>query len=134
MTGMLIMQQNVDGFDRYFADLTPAQKIIYGKLDLFDIYHSWYFNALVALLALNIILSSIDRFPKAWKFFSKPTVTVPIRWLKDQKQTAELTITGSAAEITNSVSSSLRAAGWKRASVLLVLKPGWHERRCHRHP
>ena len=68
LIGMLVMQQNVDGFDRYFADLTPAQKLVYGKLGVFDIYHSWYFNALLALLSMNIILSSVDRFPKAWKF------------------------------------------------------------------
>jgi|SRR5947209_9881876 len=114
LVGMLVMQQSVDGFDRYFADLTPAQKAIYGKLDLFDIYHSWYFNVLVAVLALNIILSSIDRFPKAWKFFAKPTVTVPVRWLKDQKQTATLTMSGSVDEVSNSVSSAMKASGWKR--------------------
>ena len=114
MMGMLVMQQSVDGFDRYFADLTPAQKVIYGKLDLFDIYHSWYFNALVSVLALNIILSSIDRFPKAWKFFSKPTVTVPVRWLRDQKQTAELKMDGSVDEIANSVSSAMKSSGWKK--------------------
>ena len=60
LAGMLVMQQNVDGFDRYFADLTPAQKLVYGKLGLFDVYHAWYFNAVVAVLALNIILSSVD--------------------------------------------------------------------------
>jgi cytochrome c biogenesis protein len=114
LMGMLVMQQSVEGFDRYFADLTPAQKTIYGKLDLFDIYHAWYFNVLVAVLALNIILSSIDRFPKAWKFFSRPTVTVPVRWLKDQKQTATLAMSGTVDEVSNSVSSSMRASGWKK--------------------
>lgn len=113
MIGMLVMQQSVDGFDRYFADLTPAQKVIYGRLGLFDIYHSWYFNALLAVLALNIVLSSIDRFPKAWKYISKPTVTVPIRWLNDQKQTAELTMDGSVDMIGDSVSSAMRSSGWK---------------------
>ena len=31
--GMVIMQQNVDGFERYFAQLTPSQRLVYG---------SWY--------------------------------------------------------------------------------------------
>jgi cytochrome c biogenesis protein len=60
--GMIVMQQNVDGFERYFAELTPSQRLVYGKLGLFDIYHAWYFNALIAILSLNIILSSLDRF------------------------------------------------------------------------
>lgn len=114
MIGMLVMQQAVDGFDRYFAELTPAQKLVYGSLGLFDIYHSWYFNALVAVLALNIVLSSIDRFPKAWKFISRPTVTVPIRWLKDQKQTASLIISGELETVEASISTALKSSGWKR--------------------
>ena len=44
MIGMLVMQQNVDGFANYFAALTPAQRLVYGRLGFFDIYHSWYFN------------------------------------------------------------------------------------------
>src|SRR3954471_15033695 len=71
MVGMLIVQQNVDGFDKYFANLTPAQKFLYGKLGIFDIYHAWYFNALLLVLSLNIVLASIDRFPTAWTYVSR---------------------------------------------------------------
>ena len=68
MTGMLIIQQNVNGFDAYFASLTPAEKTVYGALGLFDIYHTWYFNFLLLVLSLNIVLASIDRFPAAWSY------------------------------------------------------------------
>ena len=37
LIGMLIVQQNVNGFDTYFASLTPAEKLVYGTLGLFDI-------------------------------------------------------------------------------------------------
>ncbi len=63
MIGMLIMQQNVEGFDHYYAALRPAQKIVYGRLGFFDIYHSWYFNALMLLLAITLILASFERAP-----------------------------------------------------------------------
>src|SRR5215203_4208028 len=88
LIGMLIMQQSVDGFENYYAALTPAQRLLYGKLGFFNIYHVWYFNVLLCLLSLNIILASIDRFPKTWKFVSKPQLVVPLRWLDDQKQSA----------------------------------------------
>jgi cytochrome c biogenesis protein len=65
MIGMLVMQQNVEGFDKYYAELTPSQQLLWGKLGWFDIYHVWYFNALLLVLSLNIVLASIDRFPKA---------------------------------------------------------------------
>lgn len=115
--GMLIMQQSVDGFARYFAELTPAQRLVYGRLGLFDIYHSWYFNALLAVLSLNIILASIDRFPKTWKYVSKPIVTPPVRWLADQKQNASLRFEGTKAEIAERVSAAMKASGWKKIRV-----------------
>src|SRR5918996_5064833 len=53
MIGMLIIQENVQGFDSYYASLTPAEKLVYGSLGLFDIYYSWYFNFLLLILSLN---------------------------------------------------------------------------------
>ena len=72
MIGMLIQQQSVENFDQYYAGLTPSQQLLWGKLGWFDIYHVWYFNALLLVLSLNIVLASIDRFPKAWTFISRP--------------------------------------------------------------
>lgn len=88
MIGMLIVQQNVQGFDTYFASLTPAERTVYGSLGFFDIYHSWYFNALLLLLSLNIILASIDRFPRAWKYIVQPKLTATKDWLLSQKDHA----------------------------------------------
>ena len=86
--GMIIIQQNVNGFDAYFAGLTPAESKVYGFLGLFDIYHSWYFNFLLLILSLNIVLASIDRFPSAWSYITKPKLTATRGWLLRQKQHA----------------------------------------------
>ncbi len=88
IVGMLIVQQNVNGFDAYFASLTPAQKTVYGELGFFDIYHGWYFNLLLLVLSLNIILASIDRFPSAWSYISRPKLNASKKWLSGQKQNA----------------------------------------------
>ena len=117
LIGMLIMQQNVDGFENYYAALTPAQRLLYGRLGFFDIYHAWYFNALLCALSLNIVLASIDRFPKTWKFVSKPQVTVPIRWLADQTRSAQFDTAGSRDELSSHAESLLRKFGWKRTRV-----------------
>jgi cytochrome c biogenesis protein len=92
--GMLIIQQNVQGFDASYAMRTPAEKLIYGALGLFDIYHSWYYIALLLLLSLNIILASIDRFPSAWKYISEPKLTATRGWLLNQKSNAVIQLTG----------------------------------------
>lgn len=91
MIGMLIVQQNVVGFDAYYASLTPAEKLVYGWLGFFDIYHSWYFNYLLLLLSLNIVLASIDHFPTAWKYVTSPKTTATRAWLLNQPQSAVIT-------------------------------------------
>src|SRR5215204_1088631 len=83
--GMLIIQQNVQGFDSYYASLTPAEKTVYGGLGVLDIYHSWYYNVLLLILSLNIVLASIDRFPTAWAYIANPKIKATKDWLLNQK-------------------------------------------------
>jgi len=114
MVGMLVMQANVGGFDKYYAELTPAQRLLYGKLGFFDIYHAWYFNALLLLLSLNIVLSSIDNFPKAWTFISRPKLEASRHWLFGQEQHAALTIEGDDSYgVAARVAAACRSLGWK---------------------
>ena len=114
MIGMLVMQQNVEGFDKYFAELTPSQKLVGSTLGFFDIYHSWYFNTLLLVLSLNIVLASIDRFPKAWTFISRKKLDASRHWLKGQEQHAELTMAGeSQSALAERISTAARRLGFK---------------------
>lgn len=114
MAGMLIIQQNVVGFDAYYAGLTPAEKIVFGKLGLFDIYHSWYFNFLLVFLSLNIVLASIDRFPSAWSYISKPKTFATRAWLSEQKQSKVIELTAhSKEEAEVIVKNALISNGYK---------------------
>lgn len=107
MIGMLVIQQNVDGFDAYFASRTPAEKMIYGALGLFDIYHSWYFNFLLLVLSLNIVLASIDRFPSAWSYIRNPKTTATKDFLLEQKYNASV---HAPSMDTNDAIEAVRAA------------------------
>jgi cytochrome c biogenesis protein len=122
MIGMLIMQQNVEGFDKYFAALTPAQKFLYGKLGVFDIYHAWYFNALLLVLSLNIVLASIDRFPGAWTFISRKKLDASGRWLSGQKPSATLSL--RAANLEEAVARVVVAFGKSGLKTVVTEKKG----------
>jgi len=93
--GMLIVQQNVNGFETFYLSLTPAEKSVFGWLGLFDVYHSWYFKLLILTLSLNIVLASIDRFPSAWEYIIKPKLWATRGWLLKQTQTATIEINGA---------------------------------------
>ena len=43
VVGMVIVQQNVSGFDSFYASLMPAERLVYGWLGFFNIYTSWYY-------------------------------------------------------------------------------------------
>jgi cytochrome c biogenesis protein len=114
MIGMLIMQSSVDGFDKYFVNLTPSQKLLGGWLGFFDIYHSWYFNALLLILSLNIVLASIERFPGAWVYIKRPKLDVVAAWLRKQpvNSTVEMRAESRAA-LTERIASASRSVGFK---------------------
>ena len=110
MIGMLIMQQNVQGFDTYYASLTPAEKLVFGYLGLFDIYHSWYFSVMLLVLSLNIILASIDRFPSTWKgYIAKPKTWATRDWLLARKDNETLFTDAEPTTETERIASVFRA-------------------------
>ncbi len=114
LVGMLIVQQNVNGFDAYFASLTPAEKLIYGTIGFFDIYHSWYFNFLLLILSLNIVLASIEHIPTAWTYISKPKRSATRGWLLRQKQNAVLEVSGETArETAGKVALAFKSQGFR---------------------
>jgi len=114
MIGMLIQQQELDTFGAYYAELTPAEKIVYGRLGFFDIYHAWYFNALLLLLSLNIILASIDHFPAAWSYVRRKKLTASPTFALTQKFREEVDLPGfSRQELTARAVSAARAARFR---------------------
>lgn len=114
MIGMIVMQVNVEGFDKYYAELSPASRVVLGRLGFFDIYHVWYFNALLLVLSLNIVLASIDRFPGAWSYIKRKKLDASARWLRGQEQNATFQIASSTREgATAKIAEAFRAARLK---------------------
>ena len=114
VVGMLVMQVNMDGFDKYYAALTPSQRLLYGALGFFDIYHTWYFNAMLLVLSLNIVLSSIDNLPAAWAYVSRKRLDASAHWLSGQEQHAAFTLeAGSAAEVAERIARAARSVSLK---------------------
>lgn len=114
MIGMLIVQQNVDGFDSYYASLTPAEKLVFGSLGFFDIYHSWYYNGLLLILSLNIVLSSIDHFPAAWAYITKPKLTATRDFLAKQPNHAAFSVNESdESAVLERIKTAFSASGFK---------------------
>jgi cytochrome c biogenesis protein len=84
--GTLIPQE--DGAVKFARALSPTMLRVFTSLDLFDMYHSFWFRLLIGFLALNLIICSLNRFPTTWKRFSarpEPDRTKPFDHLPPQQ-------------------------------------------------
>jgi cytochrome c biogenesis protein len=75
--GTIVLQENISNVD-------PALKYDYefwrfGQwIQLFRSYHSFWYVGLLALLSMNLIICSYERWPQMWRFaFAKPVVLHP---------------------------------------------------------
>lgn len=63
--GTLIPQnENPENYRRAFGEFYYR---LFETLDIFDMYHSWWFQLLLLLLTVNIIVCSLDRLAATWK-------------------------------------------------------------------
>jgi len=63
--GTLIPQNEpAEAYRQAFGDFFYR---LFDVLDIFDMYHSWWFRLLVAMLAVNIVACSIERLSSTWK-------------------------------------------------------------------
>ena len=75
-----VIPQN-QNMDAYLHTYGQNLYRLFSVLDMFDMYHSWWFQLLLVLLTLNIIICSLDRLPTVWKIVVKPPVFKPSRFL-----------------------------------------------------
>lgn len=95
MIGMLIQQQELETFRDYYNNLTPAERQVYGFFGFFNIYHVWYFNLLLLILSLNIILASIDYFPRAWNSVRRKKLMASPTFVQSQKVREMIEVPGA---------------------------------------
>lgn len=114
MIGMLIQQIELETFPAYFAELTPGEKKVYGTLGFFDIYHVWYFNLLLLMLSLNIILASIDHFPAAWSYIAKKKLKASPTFAMTQKFREKVELSAlDRKRLTDRAAAAAKATGFK---------------------
>lgn len=70
--GTVVLQRPATEADEMQAAYSPQALRILDALGLTNVFHAWWFLGLLALVSLCIVAASIDRFPNAWRYFSRP--------------------------------------------------------------
>jgi len=68
--GTVIPQGDVP--HEYLHGISQTKLKLYQSLDLFDMYHSWWFIGILILFTINLTVCSARRLPHVWRFISSP--------------------------------------------------------------
>ena len=72
IAGTIILQRPMTDADDMQRAYSPAMLHFLDSTGLTDVFHSYWFVALLLLVSLSIIAASVQRFPNAWRYFSRP--------------------------------------------------------------
>lgn len=70
--GTVILQRPMTEPDDMQRAYSPQALRLLDATGLTDVFHAWWFLGLMALVSLCIIAASIERFPNAWRHYSRP--------------------------------------------------------------
>lgn len=70
--GTIVLQRPVTTPEEMQSAYSPQVLRILDATGLTDVFHSWWFLGLLALVSLCIVAASADRFPNRWRYFASP--------------------------------------------------------------
>ncbi|MGA9529729.1 MAG: cytochrome c biogenesis protein ResB [Terriglobales bacterium] len=70
--GTVILQRPMTESDDMQRAYSPQMLRLLDATGLTDVFHAWWFIGLMILVSVCIVAASIDRFPNAWRFYSRP--------------------------------------------------------------
>lgn len=111
IVGTVIPQK--ESLDWYIHNYSETTAKIFQVLSIPDMYNSWWFLGLLGILASNLIICSIDRFPGVWKQIKADNLATDLKRLQRMRLSATWESKKSEAALSNELSSVLSQKGWK---------------------
>jgi cytochrome c biogenesis protein len=109
--GTFILQRPATDPDKIARVYSPATLIWLDRLGLTDVFHSWWFLTLLALVSLSIVFVSLDRFPNAWRFYARPYRKTDSHFRSALPNKVELPIRNAGSGL-NAAERALKQLGW----------------------
>ena len=70
--GTVILQRPMTEVDEMQRAYSPEMLRILDAVGLTNVFHAWWFVALLVLVSSSIVAASVERFPNAWRYFARP--------------------------------------------------------------
>ncbi len=128
IVGTVIPQkENLDWYIHNYSETTAR---IFQVLSIPDMYNSWWFLGLLGLLASNLIICSVDRFPGVWKQIKADNLATDLKRLQRMRLSATWESKKTEEALSGDLSTVLSKKGWKTTqrkrenSLLLFAQKG----------
>ncbi len=112
LAGTIILQRPINDPAKLHQAYSPEMLRTLDALQLTDVFHSWWFIFLLALLSANIVVASLDRFPAAWRYFQHPYRRAEPHFLRSLRAQRQIRI-ANAARGTERAELAFRRIGLK---------------------
>jgi cytochrome c biogenesis protein len=83
------------------------------RLGFTDVYHTWWFTSLLALLCINSLTCFYKRFPAIWRSMKQDKVNVTLPFIKNLKHTVEIPVAGSRERVAEGMAEILMERGYR---------------------
>jgi len=104
--GTIILQQGTP--QQYLAEYGPNLARILDFFGLFDMYHSWWFLAILALLVLNLVFCSLERLPSLWRQIFHPRVDLSPKSIQALPLRRNLRVTKAGKGLGEKIQKTIR--------------------------
>ena len=117
---------------RFAMKLDPKLFRIFSLLGLFDVYHTIWFRSILGLLCLNLIVCSLDRFPKTWKRIRSSPPVDASKVFENIDETQLIRIKADFSKWTEKIASILKKrfkhirSKIKENSAFYYVEEGWY--------
>ncbi len=105
-------ERSIKFLSKMFGAAAPG---VYKALDAMgftDMYHSWWFLALLFIFTANLVICSLDRLPKIWKLVKEPIAPLKPEQFAVMPVKRELLLQGKAGEVKGAIISGLKKIGF----------------------
>ena len=94
----------------YFDAFGPFLYEVMTTLDIFDMYHSWWFQFLILMLVVNIIICSIDRLHRTWRIIFPGTASFNLEQFRQRKSRLDFKVNATAPQLQVSYKKQVEKA------------------------
>lgn len=117
VAGSIILQRPITDAEEMQRAYSPAMLRFLDTTGLSDVFHTRWFVSLMILVSLCIIAASVERFPNAWRYFSRPYKSPDANFRKALPTQAQITIADEEQGLS-AAERALRRLGLKSERIV----------------